>query len=181
MKKTIMAIVTGTLLTAVPVFAAPLSDVQEGQTVLGYNHYNLDQNGNSVKDDSFYLEAGVAPKVIVGVERNGYAFPNNYDAKTTDVYAQYKVNDNVRLIAGNRDFSNGGGDKFFYGVGLSANLAQNVDGYVSATTNSRYTEWQTGVNYNMDNQTTLNVGYKSYKEDGSSRLDGVGFGISHKF
>ncbi len=172
MNKRILTIIAGAMLTASTAFAAPITDLQEGQTTLGYNHYNL---SHDTKDDSFYLESAVSPKFILGIERNGYS---GFD--TTDIYAQYKLDRNIRLIAGNRDYSDGP-NKFFYGIGANVNLAPKLDGYLSVTNSNIATEWQTGVNFNMDGQNSLHLGYKSYKEDYMSTVDGIGFGINHKF
>ncbi|SHJ43288.1 hypothetical protein [Propionispora hippei] len=178
MKKKILTVLAGTMLVAGTAMAAPISDIQEGQTTVGYTHYNLSSNTHDVKDDSFYLESAVSQKFILGIENNS-AFPYN-GVKATDVYAQYKLDPNVRLIAGNRSYEDGP-DKMFYGVGANMALAPKLDGYVSVTNSSIATEWQTGVNYKLDKQTSLTLGYKSYKEDHASTLDGVGFGANYTF
>lgn len=175
MNKKILTLLAGTMLVSSVSFAAPITDLQKSETAIGYNHYNLD----AVDNGSFYLENAVSDKFIVGLERNSFS-RNNVDAHATDIYAQYKLNSNLRLIAGNRDYSESS-NKMFYGVGVNANLAPNLDGYASVTTSSIATEWQTGVAYNLNKQTALHLGYKSYKEDGSATADGIGFGASYKF
>lgn len=179
MNKKILSLMVGTMLATSVSYAAPLTDLAQGETNLGYNHYNLDQNGNRVKDDSFYLENALSNKFIAGIERNGYSSPYG-DAHTTDIYVHYKLDPTVRLIIGDRNYS-GESDKVFYGIGVNANLAPRLEGYASVTTNDVATGWQTGLNYKMDGQTALNLGYKSDKHDNSSTRDGIGFGISHKF
>ena len=178
MKKKILTILTGAMLTASVSFAAPITDVQQGQTNIGYNHYNLDISGQNVDADAFYLEGAVSDKVILGIERNSYS--GTIEDDTTDVYAQYKLDPNVRLILGSRDY-NDMSSKVFYGIGATTNLAANLDGYASVTKSSVATEWQTGLNYKVSEQATLNLGYKSYKHDGLPTLDGVGFGLGYKF
>lgn len=177
MKKKILTIMVGTMLAASIGSAAPLTNVSDGQTNLGYNHYNLDQNGASVKGDSFYLEHGFSDKVIAGVEKNGYAYPVG-DAHTTDLYVHYKLDPNFRLIVGDRNYS-GDSDKMFVGLGANVNLAAKLDGYAAVTTNDVETEWQIGANYKLDNQSSLHLGYKSSKHDNSSTRDGIGFGINY--
>ncbi len=179
MKKKILAILTGTMLVTGVGFAAPVTDLQEGESTIGYNHYNLDVVGQNIDDDSFYLENAVTDKVILGIERNSYSIPG-YDAKTTDIYAHYKLDPNIRLIVGNRDYS-GGPSKMFYGIGANTNLSPKVDGYASVTSSSIATEWQAGVTYKLNNQASLHLGYKSYKEDGAATADGMGFGVNYKF
>ncbi|VBB09082.1 Hypothetical protein LUCI_4368 [Lucifera butyrica] len=172
MNKKILTILAGSMLFATTAFAAPITDLQQGETAIGYNHYDL---SHSTSDDSFYLENAVSPQFILGVERNGYT-----DFHTTDIYAQYKLDPNVRLIAGNRDYSDDN-SQFFYGIGANVNLSNNLDGYVSVTTSSSATEWQTGLNFKMNSQTSLNLGYKSLKRDYYPTYDGLGFGINYKF
>lgn len=179
MKKKILTIIAGTMFATSIGFAAPITELHEGETNVGYSHYNLDINGHNVKSDSFYLENAISDKFILGIERNGYAFPYP-DSAMTDVYAHYKVDPNIRFIVGNRNYSEGT-DKFFYGVGANVNLAPKIDGYMSVTASNIATEWQTGVTYKMNDQTSLQLGYKSYKEDYASTLDGIGFGINCKF
>jgi hypothetical protein len=179
MKKKILTLMAGTMLATSIGYAAPLTELATGETTIGYNHYNLDQNGRSIKDDSFYLENAISDKFIAGIERNGYSAPYG-DYHTTDIYAHYKLDNNIRLIVGDRNYS-GDSDKFFYGIGANVNLAPKLDGYASVITNDVATGWQTGVNYKLDGQTSLNLGYKSDKHDNSSTRDGVGFGLNHKF
>lgn len=179
MKKKILTLLTGTMLVTSVGFAAPLTDLHPGETTIGYNHYNLDVAGQDIDNDSFYLESAVANKVIVGIEKNSFS-NSNIDTDTTDIYAHYKLDPNIRLIVGNRDY-NDGPNKTYYGIGANASLAPKLDGYAAVTTNSFATEWQTGVNYKLDNQASLHLGYKSIKQDGAATADGVGFGASYKF
>lgn len=178
MKKKILTVMLGTLLVANMGSAAPITDLGDGQTNVGYNHYNLDQNGTHVKGDSFYAEHGFSDKLIGGIERNGYAYPVG-DADTTDLYIQYKLDQNLRLIVGDRSYS-GNTDKLFVGLGANVNLAPKIDGYASVITNNLETEWQAGATYNMDNQASLHLGYKASNGEHSSTRDGLGFGINYK-
>ena len=175
MKKKILTVLAGTMLVSSVSFAAPITDLQKSETSVGYNHYNL----NDLDNDSFYLENAVSNKVVLGLESNSYS-AGGFSDHTTDIYAQYKLDPNVRLIVGNRDYSDGP-NKMFYGVGVNANLSPKVDGYASVTTSSIATEWQTGLEYSLDKQTALHLGYKSNKQDGFSRADGIGFGANYKF
>lgn len=157
-------------------FAAPLSDIAQGDTTAGYVHYNLDHD---TKNDSFYLEHGLSEKVVLGVEHNGFAQPGA-NREATDVYAQYKLDPHVRLIAGTRD-SDSSADGFYYGLGATLNLAPQLDGYMSATTGSHMNEWQAGVSYKMNANTDLTLGYKSLKEDNAATTSGLGLGANYKF
>lgn len=177
MKKKILTIMVGTMLAANIGSAAPITDLGDGQTNVGYNHYNLDHSGAHVKADSFYIEHGFSDKIIAGVERNGYSYPGS-DSHTTDLSVQYKLDPNIRLIVGDRSYSNDT-DKVFFGIGANVNLAPKLDGYASVITNNLETQWQVGTTYKMDTQASLHVGYTSSNFDHSTR-DGLGFGINYK-
>lgn len=176
MKKVIPLLIAVSILATGAAYAAPISDLDTGKTAIGYQHYDMNDN---LKSDSVYLESAVSDRVVLGVERSGYAFPVT-DSVMTDIYAQYKLDPHVRLIVGNRNYEDGP-NKVFAGIGGYASLAQKLDGYASVTGSSIATEWQAGVTYNMDGQTALQLGFKSYKEDYAPTRDGIGLGISHKF
>lgn len=179
MKKKVLTIITGGMLAASVGFAAPITDLQPNETTIGYNHYNLSADGLDINDDSFYAEHAVSDKVILGVEKNTYSAPGP-DFDTTDIYAHYHLNPQLRLIVGHRNYSDGP-DKMFYGVGASTALAPRLDGYASVTASSMATDWQVGAAYKLNSQASLQLGYKSYKEDGLPRADGLGFGVNYSF
>lgn len=179
MKKKVLTFVTAAMLTASVSFAAPINDLQQSETTIGYNHYKLDVSGPNIDNDSFYLEHAVSDKLLLGLERNDYSIPG-YDAKATDVYAQYKINPDLRLILGNKNYS-GGPDKMYYGIGGVTNLGPQLDGYASIVDSSMFTEWQVGATYKLNHQLALNLGYKSHKQDGAERAEGLGFGVNYTF
>ena len=179
MNKKILALLAGTMLATSVGYAAPVTELPEGQTNIGYDHYNLN---HGFKDDNFYLEHALSPKYTLGLEQNDYSV-NGFDARHTDITVNYNLEKNVHLMVGDRSYS---GDvdhssKFLYGIGGTVNLAPKLDGYASVAATNQSTDWQTGLSYSLDGQTALHLGYKSYKEDGSSTVDGIGFGINHKF
>lgn len=176
MKKVFLLLTAVSMLATGAAYAAPISDLNPGKVNIGYQHYDMN---DSLKADSVYLEGAVSDKVILGVERNGYAFSRAND-EMTDIYAQYKLDQHLRLIVGNRNYEDGP-NKIFAGIGGYASLGEKLDGYASVTGSSIATEWQAGLTYNMDGQTALQLGFKSYKEDYAPTRDGIGFGISHKF
>jgi hypothetical protein len=177
--KKLLALLAGTMLAANVGYAAPAANLEEGQTNIGYDHYNL---SHSVDDDSFYLQHAVSPKFTLGLEQNNYSV-GGFSARHTDITAQYKLDNNVHLIAGDRSYGGDAddSDRFLYGIGASVNLAPKLDGYASVVETNSSTDWQTGLAYKISDQTALHFGYKSVKEDGSSTYDGVGFGINHTF
>lgn len=179
MKTKLLALLAGTMLAANVSYAAPTTILEEGQTNIGYDHYNL---SDSVDDDNFYLEHALSPKFTLGVDHNSYS-RDYYDAKHTDITAHYNLDKNIQIIAGDRSYSGdtNNSDRFIYGIGASVNLAPKLDGYASVLQTNISTDWQTGLAYKLTDQTAVHVGYKSYKEDGFSRADGVGFGVNYIF
>lgn len=179
MKRKILTLITGSMLVSSIGFAAPITDLSLGETMIGYNHYNM---SHSTNNDNFYLESAISDKFTLGIEHNNNSADYAQDWNTTDIYAQYKLDPNVRLILGNRNYDYGNSsNKVFYGVGATMNLAPKLDGYASVITNSYTTEWKTGVNYALSDKVGLNVNYKSNKDDDYATYDGVGIGLNCKF
>jgi len=178
-KAKVLTLITGSMLATSVGFAAPLNDLAPGEATMGYSHYSM---SHSTDDNSFYAEGAVSDKFIIGFERNNYSDDFNDDWKTTDIYAQYKLDPNVRLILGDRNYDYGNkSDKVFYGVGITTNLAPRLNGYASVITNNYTTEWQAGANYQLSENLALNVGYKNNKDDDWDTYDGLGVGLNYKF
>jgi hypothetical protein len=177
MVKKILAFVAATMLATGVSFAAPITTVHNGQTVAGYDHYDMSHN---VNDDSFYVEHGLSSNVAIGAERNTYSI-DGYSTNMTDVYARYKLNSNVSLIAGNRSYNDNEPNRFVYGINGNVNLGGNVDAYANLKATNMSTEWETGLAYKLAPQTTVHLGYKSYSQDNSSTVDGIGYGVSFAF
>ncbi|MBP2654880.1 MAG: hypothetical protein H6Q73_2449 [Firmicutes bacterium] len=179
MKKTILALVAGSMMVSSVGFAAPITNMWTGEAAVGYNYYSL---SHSTDNSSVYLQGDVSDKFTLGIERNNNSTCDYDDWNTTDIYAHYKLNPNFRIIVGDRDYDYGNvSNKVFYGVGYTTKLAPRMDGYASIIGNSYTTEWQAGVNYALDRNVSLNVGYKSTKDDGYATYDGLGVGVNYKF
>lgn len=177
MKKKILAFVTGFTLVSSIGFAAPLNNLSSGETAIGYDYYNM---SHSADNNSYYLESAVSDKFTLGIERNNYTGSYNDNWNSTDVYAQYKLDPNIRLIVGNRDYDYSG-SKVYVGVGATTNLAPKLDGYASVISSSYTTEWQAGVNYALNDNVSLNVNYKNNKDDHYPTYSGLGVGLNYKF
>ncbi|MDR3563460.1 MAG: hypothetical protein P4N59_18770 [Negativicutes bacterium] len=177
MKKKILAFVAGLTLVSSVGFAAPLNSLNTGETAVGYSYYNM---SHSTDNNSYYLENAVSDKFTLGVERNNNSGTLGAKWNTTDIYAQYKLDPNVRLIVGNRDYDYAD-SRMYFGVGVNTNLAPKLEGYASVITNSYTTEWQAGVNYAMTDRVSLNVAYKNNKDNGYATYDGIGIGLNCKF
>lgn len=183
MNKKITAMTIAACLTASVGFAAPMTDIQEGKTTIGYNYTNMDTGtalGNA-SSNALHAEAGLTNRLAVGIERENIK-KDALDLSLTDVGFRYKMDNNVYLMAGNRNYDGNGvsTDKFYYGIGASTPLAERVDGYASVIKNSEETNWQLGIDYKMTSNTSLEMTYKHHSFDGGS-MKGLGFGVAYSF
>lgn len=203
MKKKVLACILGTMLISSVGFAAPVTNLDPGQTSIGYNYSDLDFKVGGTKLDSagangFYVEHAINKDFTVGLEYNGGDVSRTSSGSTvkledkeTDFYVQYKVEKGVRLILGNRSYDqtlslNGvtigeyDTNKVLYGVSFDTQLGKNVNGYTTLLKTSDETEWRLGATYQIDKQTALDVNYKNKDYDGLE-LEGFGIGINYKF
>ncbi|WP_333595445.1 hypothetical protein [Anaerospora hongkongensis] len=185
--------------------AAPVTDLAKGETTAGYLYWNpkveiASYDLGSHNANGFFVETALTDKVILGIETiKGdasavvYGVPGSADTRFTDVTIQYKVADNVRLIAGNRNYDTNGSNayasgsisenKLLYGISGSTALGEKTTAYASVLQNSIGTDWQIGVNQTVSDNVTLNINYRYYDEDSilDTKLKGVGAGIIYKF
>lgn len=201
MKKVLITMAALSIVSSVAM-AAPITDLQKGESVAGYSYWNAKVKsgsydfGNAVTN-GFYAETGISDKLIIGIETmkgdksaNFYGTNVSADTRFTDISLKYKINKNVQLIAGNRNYDSnlsGGGysgssstDKFFYGVGASTEIGASMSAYASVIHSSIADDWQIGVNRNLSKNTVLNVNYRNYDEDYFT-LKGFGAGVVYKF
>ena len=198
MKKCLMVIAASLALSGVAM-AAPVTNIEKGETNAGYIYWNPQVEYNSLdlgstNANGFFVETALSDKVIAGVETikgkisGGTA---SMDARFTDVTLQYKLSDQIRLIAGNRNYDTGasvsglGSDnqsinKFITGLSASTVLGEKMTGYASVLTNSIGTDWQVGVNRNLTDTVDFNVNYRYYDGD-TATLKGIGAGLVCKF
>lgn len=203
MKKCLMVIAASLALSGVAM-AAPVTNIEKGETNAGYIYWNPQVEYNKSLDlgsanaNGFFVETALSDKVIVGVETikgkksaTDGGITASMDARFTDVTLQYKLSDQIRLIAGNRNYDTGasvsglGSDnqsmnKFITGLSASTVLGEKMTGYASVLTNSIGTDWQVGVNRNLTDTVDFNVNYRYYDGD-TATLKGIGAGLVCKF
>jgi opacity protein-like surface antigen len=205
MKKILLTLILFLIMSSVGM-AAPLTDLQKGDSSAGYLYWNpsIDIKAGGTYDignataNGIYVETAVGDKVIVGIETmkgsrdttiNGARV--HLDTRFTDFTAQYKINDNFRLIAGDRNYDTTIGvsgigsasessNKFIYGVGALAPIGDKTSAYATYLHDDYADEWQIGVNHDFSKQLALNVNYRYHDED-SVTLKGIGVGIIYKF
>lgn len=201
MRKCLTVLCASLLLSSVAM-AAPVTNLEKGQVNAGYLYWNPKADFASLDlgkagATGAFVETALSDKVILGIETiSGDASKTiggikvKIDVEFTDITMQYKVAENVRLIAGTRNYDdtaivagtsrNSSSSKFTYGVSASTDLKAATVGYASVLHNSYGTDWQFGVNQKLDDKLILNVNYRNYDEDNSS-LKGIGAGLIYKF
>ncbi|MDU4959352.1 MAG: hypothetical protein E6X17_01610 [Sporomusaceae bacterium] len=150
--------------------AAPLSDLNTHQTAIGFSMHNTDPDS-----DTLYIEHKLSPKFTLGLQTTDWDYGRDVD----DIYGQLHLTDNLRAIAGVRDF--GPTSKVFVGVGVSGPLSAQWTGFASFNTSSEHKELQVGATYAVSHNVDLTLSYLSYKPDGSSSRNGLGLGAAFKF
>lgn len=208
MKKKVMTGLIGAMLISSAAFASPSVPLQQGETQIGFDTANMSTSVSAlgqkadlgdINNNSFYLQHGLSDKVTLGVEHTKLdSYSNgllNASIKATDVYGQYKLNNNFSLIAGNRNYDASAGissiyntgvseSQFLYGVTGSTKLSDKLTGFASFKKTSMENEYQVGVADQLSKNVGVNVSYKNHDYNfGAVGLNtsGVGVGVNYKF
>lgn len=206
MKKFLVTLIACLAISSVAM-AAPMTNLNKGDTTAGYLYWNpkitVDVDGRSydaekANANGVYVETAINDNWIVGIEtikgskdKTISGVNCSVDSRFTDVTVQYKIDNNFRLIAGNRNYDTslsatgiGSADestnKFTYGIGVSTAMGDKTTAYTTLLHNDIATDWQIGVNQDLSKNVFLNVNYRCYDEDNIT-LKGVGAGLSYKF
>lgn len=192
MKKKILSGLICSMLVASVGFAAPVLDLEKGQTAAGYNYSRFDFEAfgydlGKETFDGFYVQHQLSDKLNLGLER-GSIGSSGYELRLTDLIAQYKLDDNVNLALGIRKYraSEPGGSesdtKAAFGINGKTQLADNLTGYASYLKTSYEDEWKIGVNYQMSKTTYLDLNYAYHDvDDVDASFKGFGLGIGFTF
>ena len=154
MKKIALASTLMIALSAGTGFAAPINTLENGQTAVG------------IHDERAYIEHKFADAVTVGLQED-------------DIYGQFEVNQNLRLLAGSRDFHDD--SELYGGLGVIAPLSSNVNGYASLVAGSSFKEMQVGANFNVATNLDINLNYSSLMPDSGSDRHRTSVGAAFKF
>jgi len=189
MKRALLIMATLALMTSVAM-AAPVTDLQKGQSIAGYSYWNPDitlgsHDLGNTDANGFYAETGLNENVTIGVETTS---GNIYglDTRFTDVTLKNKMGKNFQFIVGNRSYDISYGSysytssEFIYGLGGFTNLNDKATAYASILHSDIADDFQVGVNYQVSKEVSLNLNYRDYSEDDFS-LKGIGFGASYNF
>lgn len=201
MKKVLLSMAALSIISSAAM-AAPITDLQKDESIAGYSYWNTkievdSYNLGNTGANGFYVETAINDKFIVGIETmkgsksgNVDGVSGSLDTRFTDVSLKYKLDKNVQLIAGNRNYDtnlnsrdlsgSASTNKFFYGVGASTEIGENTSAYASILHSSIADDWQIGVNHTLNKNVILNVNYRYYDEDYVT-LKGLGAGVAYKF
>jgi hypothetical protein len=201
MKKVLLGLVIIFTLSVATCFAAPLNTLKPGQTAMGLVYWGAsDPNYVTITYDDWnmggvYLEHKFSDKLTIGFESIGrsdydiddpdFVTVNSY---LTDIYLQYHINNNHRLLLGNKFFNQDMQDiygtsygyytdsKPYVGVAFTSKLSDSMEGYAALTT----ADIQVGANLNFSKNFSGNIFYRTCSVENLD-LSGIGFGLSLKF
>lgn len=202
MKKFLVTLVACLAISSIAM-AAPMTNLNKGESTAGYLYWNpkIDVDSYNVgraTANGAYVETALDDKWILGIEtikgskdKNIAGVNVSADSRFTDVTVQYKLDKNVRLIAGNRNYDTSisaaglgsvdeSENKFIYGIGASTPLGDKTSAYATYLHDSYCNEWQIGVNHDLAKNVFLNVNYRYHDEDNVT-LKGIGAGLSYRF
>lgn len=180
MKKRVLAGVACAMFICSVGLAAPVINLEKGESLVGYTWSRLDFEGDKENFNGLFLQSAVGDKFILGID---YLKGSGIDFKETDIYGQYKFDQNARLILGNRQYKIGGYDenKLLYGIAANTQLAENTLGYASLLRDSLETDWKVGVAYEFAANTSLDLNYRYRDIDDGDSIKGFGLGLNYKF
>ena len=161
MKKIICLTVALLVLGLGTAMAAPLNDLEKGQTAVG------------VSNDNLYIEHKIGSRITLGVQSIDL-----HDDSTADLYGQYNFTNNFRGIIGHRDYVGG---STYLGVGVSGVLDNKWDGHAYVLFADEFTEVQAGATYNITRDLGANVYFRSFMPDAGDDKHRVGAGLTYKF
>lgn len=209
MKKAIVATAISLAFASTAFAAAPAMNLESGQVQLGYSYENLQTTLNGLGDlgtyhgNGYQLDYGLSNKLVLTgsyLNSDSKSFNvnipgvytgslNNVGFNSTELGLQYKLSDNIALSAGslksefNANGSSNSSSEMFGGIAYKQNISNNIDGYASYIKSTNVTDWKAGVTYNLNKNTSFDVGYHDYENNGASNYSakGMSFGLNHKF
>ncbi|HIU63658.1 MAG TPA: hypothetical protein IAB06_01275 [Candidatus Avacidaminococcus intestinavium] len=151
--------------------AAPVKNIDQGQTVAGYNYYDLDGSAHGI-----YLEHGLTDRVIVGTEY----IDLKHSQHIFDVYGKYKLDPNFLVNLGIRDYKHSS-SKLTVGLEATTPLSDVIDGYAGVKYNSNETEFKIGIGHMLNENWGLDLNYSWHDFDHGKNVNGLGVGVNYSF
>jgi len=164
MKKSLLLAGAFVILNAGLGFAAPLNNLDSGQTAVG------------LSGDAFYIEHKLADRFTIGYQ----SIDRGYYGDMTDLYGQYEFTGNLRGIIGSREFDYRD-SAMYLGVGLQGSLAPQLNGFASVVAGDKFSEMQAGASYRLASNLDLNATYTNFMPEYGRDKDEVAIGATLKF
>lgn len=193
MNKKLLATLVGSMLVSSIGFAAPVVDLQAGQTTAGYTYSKQDMDVfgvgvGSETIDGFFVQHKLNDKMTIGVEQTKLDF-NISELKFTDMTGQYALNDHINLALGARKYTADAGilgsdseTKVLYGINGKTQLNDKMTGYASYMRTSYEDEWRVGANYQLTQSAFVDVNYSHHQTDiGGADVNFKGPGVAVGF
>lgn len=164
MKKSLLALTALVALNVTSVFAAPINDLSEGETAIG------------IGTTEYYVEHQLSDKFTIGYQNADRRYYGDMD----DIYGQFRINENLRAMVGNRDLPYDSSN-FYAGLAASAPLGDSMTGYISYAVGGDFKETQIGTNIAIASNIDFNVNYHAFTPDHGRNEDKFGVGATVKF
>ncbi len=164
MKKSLLALTAVLALNVTSVFAAPINDLSGGETAIGFG------------TTDYYVEHQISDKITIGYQNADRRYYGDMD----DIYGQFRINENLRAMIGNRDLPYDSSN-FYAGLAASAPLGDRIDGYISYAVGGDFKETQIGTNIAIASNIDFNVNYHVFSPDHGPNEDKFGVGATLKF
>jgi hypothetical protein len=207
-KKIILPALVSLAFASTALAATPPIDLNAGQAQIGYSYNNLQTNADGMGDlgtyhgNGYQAAYGLSDKLALtgdylsttskdfNLYNNGVYQGSvsglNFDS--TAVGLQYKLNNNIAVSTGDvksqvtSDYGSSSNSEIYGGIAYQQNLSKDVNGYASYLKSSNVQDWKAGLAYNLGSNTSLDVGYQDYQNNGANiSAKGMSYGVSHKF
>lgn len=144
-------------------FAAPVNDLEKGQTAAG------------IGTNLFYLEHKLADNFTLGLQNVDW----NHQKSMDNVYGQLQLTNNLRGIIGSNNTTSDA--KVYVGMAINGPITPEWEGYTSLIAGNEFKELQVGANFKITYNADINFNFHSYMPDGGDNKNGVGIGATLKF
>jgi hypothetical protein len=207
-KKIILPALVSLAFASTALAATPPIDLNAGQAQIGYSYNNLKTNVDGIGDlgtyhgNEYQAAYGLSDKLALtgnylSTASKDFDLYNNgvYQGSvgglkfnSTTVGLQYKLNNNIAVSTGDvksdvtSDYGSSSNSEIYGGIAYQQSLSKDVNGYASYLKSSNVQDWKAGLAYNLGSDTSLDVGYHDYQNNGANiSAKGMSYGVTHKF
>ncbi|HEY3426098.1 MAG TPA: hypothetical protein VGL27_14970 [Negativicutes bacterium] len=160
MKKIVLIIGAYFLINASNGFAAPISNLEQGQMSVGIVGGNV--------TNCYYFEKKASTDLTVGIQ----SIDNDIDFYGQIDISNLTLANNPKIIIGIRKLDSV--SKTYLGAALTLPLTDSVNGYSSLIAGSGLKELQLGITQQIADTVALNLNYRIVKHNGTKDSFGLG-------